>query len=96
MLFRSYFAPGELSYAPPPPPPSPLPPSPPSAAARCERSRLALWPATPPPAAPVLYHVRSATAPPCRVDLAACAVPAGLLERGGGAFVLDVLEPTPR
>ena len=87
-LFRSYFAPGELRYEPPPPPP------PPSAQVEpCDRSRLALWPATPAPAAPVLYHVRRAAAPPARVDLAACAPPAGVLERGDGAYVLDVLEP---
>ena len=88
-LFRSYFANGELSYEAPPPP------SPPSTTEPCDRSHFALWPATPAPAAPVLYHVRSAAAPPGRVDLAACAAPAELLERGGGAFVLDVLEAAP-
>ena len=84
VLFRSYFAPGELSYEPPPPPPS--------TTESCDRSHLVLWPATPELAAPVLYHVQSAAAPPGRVDLAACAAPTELLERGGGAFVLDVLE----
>ena len=69
------------------------PPSPSAQVEPCERSRHALWPAAPAPAAPVLYHVRRAAAPPARVDLAACAPPAGVLERGDGAYVLDVLEP---